>query len=294
MTTQIKLTCAVILFIAAACASPESPDKHVEVKNGIVPIAYNMSGSGDTALVFVHGWGINKDYWSAQEKAFNNRYKVVAIDLGGHGESGKQRNHWTIGDFANDVLAVLDSLNLNRVILVGHSMSGDVILDVAYKIPERIVGFIGIDNFKEIGVAMTPEQLLQVAGFMKALDTNYRKVAGEYSRMSLFPKDYKDSASINRVINDITNTDSVVAAKSLQGLMDFAPNETALLKQINIPVHLIVSDYTPTITDSLAKYSKAGYSVKTITGVGHYPMIEKPGEFNKALAETLNEIANGK
>lgn len=294
MKIQTKLFCGLIATIVVACSSNESPKRNVNVTNGIVPIAYHVSGNADTALVFVHGWGINKEYWDAQEKAFDKRFKVVTIDLGGHGKSGTQRSHWTIDDFANDVLAVMDSLNLNKVILVGHSMSGDVILDVTYKIPERIVGFVGVDNFKEIGVAMTPQQLLEVSSFMKALDSNYKSVAAEYSKTALFPKDYKDPASVNRVVKDITNTDSVVAAKSLQNLIEFMPNEVALLKEINIPIHLIISDYTPMLTDSLVKYAKAGYSVKTITGVGHYPMIEKPAEFNTALQEVLNEIAAGK
>lgn len=294
MNTKIKLLCAAFLMSLAACNSEENTNKHIDVKNGLVPISYDKSGNGDTAIVFVHGWGINKDYWKAQEDEFSKRFTVVAIDLGGHGKSGTQRNHWSIEDFGNDVLAVIDSLNLNKVILVGHSMSGDVILDVAYKIPERVVGFIGIDNFKDVGMVLTPEQHKQVNDFVNALNINYKQVVSAYTRSSLFPKDYKDSASVNRVVKDIANTDSVVAAKSLVGLFEFTSKETALLKELDKPIHLIVSDYTPTATDSLAKYAKAGYGVKTINGVGHYPMIENPEAFNKALAETLNEIANGK
>ena len=112
--------------------------------------------------------------------------------------------------------------------------------------------------------------------------------------MALFPPDYKDTVSVNRVLNDVGNTDSVVAAKALSSLLEFAPKETALLKEMQKPVHLIISDFSPMQQDSLAKYSKAGFGIKTIHGTGHYPMIEKPDEFNKLLTETLNEIAAGK
>jgi hypothetical protein len=54
-----------------------------------------------------------------------------------------------------------------------------------------------------------------------------------------------------------------------------------------------VSDYTPTNEDSLRKYCKARYSIKTIHGTGHYPMIEKPGEFNMLLDETIEDISKG-
>jgi len=136
INTLNKIFFAISLFVFAACNSEEKNGEPIEVKNGIVPIAYNKTGNGDTALVFVHGWGINKEYWKSQADEFSKRYTVVTIDLGGHGKSGTQRDHWTVDDYANDVMAVLDSLNLNKVILVGHSMGGDVILDIAFKIPD--------------------------------------------------------------------------------------------------------------------------------------------------------------
>jgi pimeloyl-ACP methyl ester carboxylesterase len=295
MTNSInKLITALLAVLFAACNTSDQPGKAVEVKNGIVPIAYTKTGKGDTALVFVHGWAINKEYWRSQVDAFSKRYTVVTVDLGGHGASGHERNHWKIEDFSDDVMAVIDSLNLSKVILVGHSMGGDIILDIAYKIPDRVVGFIGIDNFKEVGVPLSPEQHLQVDEFMKALNGNYKQTVQGYCKTALFPPNYTDSASVSRVLRDVANTDSVVAAKSLSGLFEFVPKEIALLKEMRKPVHLIISDFSPMQQDSLAKYSKAGFGIKTIHGTGHHPMIEKPDEFNKLLTETLNEIAAGK
>src|SRR6478735_8344004 len=147
-----KIFALSIIIFFAACNSGDESSHPVEVKNGITPIAYSKTGEGDTALVFVHGWGINKEYWKSQVDVFSKRYTVVTIDLGGQGASGKERSSYKVEDFSNDVMAVLDSLNLNKVILVGHSMGGDIILNVAYTIPERVVGFIGIDNFKDVGV----------------------------------------------------------------------------------------------------------------------------------------------
>lgn len=294
INTINKVIAFLVIIFFVACNSADEGNQHVEVKNGITPIAYTKSGKGDTALVFVHGWGINKEYWKSQVDAFDKRYTVVTIDLGGQGASGKQRTSYKVEDFSNDVMAVLDSLNLNKVILVGHSMGGDVILNVAYTIPERVVGFIGIDNFKDVNVPLTPEQHAQIDEFMHSLTTNYKTTVKAYCKMALFPPNYSDTVSLNRVINDVANTDSIVAMKALSGLFEFAPKETALLKEMHTPVHLIVSDFTPMLQDSLAKYSPAGIGIKTIHGTGHYPMIEKPEEFNKLLTETLDEIAKGK
>jgi len=294
MTNTINKIITASLALLLACNTTDKPGKQVEVKNGIVPIAYSKAGNSDTALVFVHGWAINREYWKSQVDAFSKRYTVVTVDLGGHGASGHDRSHWKIEDFSDDVMAVIDSLNLSKVILIGHSMGGDIILDIAYKIPDRVIGFIGIDNFKEVGVPLSPEQHLQIEEFMKALNGNYKQTVQGYCKTALFPPNYTDSVSVNRVLKDAANTDSVVAAKALSGLIEFMPKETALLKEMQKPVHLIISDFSPMLQDSLAKYSKAGFGIKTMHGIGHYPMIERPDEFNKLLAETLNEIAAGK
>src|SRR5678810_35702 len=87
-----------------ACTSNEKKiAEHVPVKSGDVAIAYNLKGSGDTMIVFVHGWAISKEYWQSQQELFSKRYATVALDLGGHGQSGRNRDSWTVYDYANAV-----------------------------------------------------------------------------------------------------------------------------------------------------------------------------------------------
>src|SRR6201986_3265220 len=64
--------------------------KHSISDNG-VKIAYTDTGKSDTTLLFVHGWCLNKRFWANQAKYFGKRYRVVAIDLPGFGESGRNR-----------------------------------------------------------------------------------------------------------------------------------------------------------------------------------------------------------
>ena len=87
-----------------------------------ISIAYEVHGEGSTALVFVHGWSCDRSYWQAQVQPFSKLYKVVTIDLGGHGESGFGRSDWTIFSFSTDVTTVIRELKLDRVILIGHSI----------------------------------------------------------------------------------------------------------------------------------------------------------------------------
>jgi sigma-B regulation protein RsbQ len=288
-----KIFIALACFTFATCIYSEHNEKPT-VKNGEVKIAYTENGKGDTALVFVHGWAINKEYFQKQIDHFSDRYIVITLDLGGHGESGLNRNVWTIDDFAGDVIAVIDSLHLNKVILIGHSMAGGIIINVASKTPSKIIGLIGIDNFKNVSSILTQEQQQQIDTFMKAVRTNYKQTAVTFSKAALFPPNYADTVSVNRVLHNIENTDSIVAIEAIQADIDFSTKEPDYLSELHVPLHLIVSDYTPTNEDSLRQYCKAGYFIKTIHGTGHYPMIEKPDEFNKLLDETIADISKGK
>jgi len=286
---MIKLFFACCLFSVLSCVSTFEK-KHVAIKNGDVSIAYTMSGNGDTSIVFVHGWGISKEYWKQQLEALSSDYTVVALDLGGHGQSGHNRENWTIEEFAKDVRAVIDGLQLNNVILVGHSMGGEIILQTALTLPGKVIGFIGIDNFKQFVTSFTPQEEKQVSEFMQDLKTNFDSTATMYTRLALFPQGYPDTNSVNRVVRSIRQTDSVVAIKALESLMYFALKDSEMISRLPIPAHLIVSDYTATNEESFRKAAKAGSSIRVIKGTGHYPMIEKGQQFTELLRETIHEI----
>ncbi len=292
MNIQLKYRMLALVVMLTACKNSEPTN--VEVKNNTVNIAYEVKGKSDTAVLFVHGWCIDKTYWKAQMDFFEKRYKVVALDLSGHGESGKQRSSWTIEEYANDVIAVINALQLDKVILVGHSMGGEIILQVTGKIPGKIIGFIGIDNFKDIVTGFTPEQKKGIDDFFASLRSGYDTMATIFSRSVLFPPDYADTASVNRVISDIRHTDTAISIATLESLMTYSTKDADLLQRLQLPVHLVVSDYTPVKEDVVKKYCNKGLYVYTVKGTGHYPMIEKPGEFNYQLQLALNDIGEGK
>ena len=79
-----------------------------------VSIAYEVRGEGEPALVFIHGWCCDRSYWSEQLHHFVEKYKVIAIDLAGHGDSGLNRKEWTMAAFGEDVVAVVDKINLEH------------------------------------------------------------------------------------------------------------------------------------------------------------------------------------
>jgi len=124
--------------------------RHTAISADGIQISFHVQGSGTPALVFVHGWCCDKTYWDAQAPFFSKRYKVVTVDLAGHGESGLGRKDYTMEAFGEDVVAVVDKLGLDNVVLIGHSMGGPVILEAAQRIPERVIGLVAADTFHNV------------------------------------------------------------------------------------------------------------------------------------------------
>ena len=104
-------------------------------------------------LVFVHGWSCDSRYWRAQIPYFSQKYRIALVDLAGHGHSGFGRSNYTMGSFGEDVLAVVEALGAEKVILIGHSMGGIVIAEAARLMPEKVLGLIGVDTLVGCGVS---------------------------------------------------------------------------------------------------------------------------------------------
>lgn len=245
-------------------------------------IAYSDSEKGDTTLLFIHGWGINKGYWENQIENFKSRYRVVAIDLPGYGESGNAMRSWGPETYVQDIDSVVHALQLKNVILVGHSMSGATIVEAAVKYPGRYIGIVGVDNMKDVDMVSTPEMMEQWNLFYQAAKKDFKgSIRGGIN--ALFATT-TDSLIKQRVTNDILASDTTMTLECLEA-MDKYPFATKLplLKQT---VFLIESSYIPTDT---AAFSRLGvnYSFYDMGNVGHYPMLENPARFNALLQQVI-------
>lgn len=259
----------------------------VSVNNNGVFINHNSYGEGDFTLLFVHGWCINQTYWSNQVEALSFDYRIVTIDLPGFGESGTNRENWSIEEYGSDINAVIEQLKLTNVILIGHSMGGDIILESALKNVE-VIALIGIDNFKDVGVEFNDEMKVEIDGFVDMLKNNFSEIAPAYADGALFHPS-TDSLVKARVIKDFKNSDSTIAISNLEALFEYALIEAKQLSTLKQKIYLINSNTSPTNTDGLDAAGIA-YEVIEINSTGHYPMIEKPEEFNRLLEQTIQKI----
>ncbi len=283
---------AFIFSIIAGCQS----QNNTKLKSGIIKISdadiyYVEKGESDTTLFFLHGWDINSGYWKDQMNYFSKKYRTVAIDLPGFGESASNRKDYTVEKYSDDVINVINKLDLKNVILIGHSMSGDIILEAALKNNKAIIGIAGVDNFKFVGSELSPGQLKEMNSFIDTLKKDYKNVAPEYAAKYLF-RPSTDSTIRERVKKDYRESNPEAAISSIENIFKY--DEMKKLPELNYKLYLINSDGIATNTEGLKKYCKSSFEVLDIHGTGHFPMIEKPDEFNSLLQAAVYKIHNGK
>jgi outer membrane protein assembly factor BamB len=272
------------LYAFAENAKPAK--KTVRAGDGL-SIVCDVSGEGDTALVFLHGWCGDRAYWKHQAPVFAADYRVVALDQAGHGDSGKNRKVWSAAGLAADVEAVIKALDLKRVILVGHSMGGPVALLAAKRLPGTVVGVIGVDTLQNAEFKW-PEETAKK--FLEAFAADFKGTMRAGFDGMLHEKtdpDLKKWIWTRAEAQD--QTMALGLMRDLSGV-----DAKALLKDAKVPVRCINSNggfkfFTPTAVDVNKKY--ADFNAVLIEGVGHYPMLEKPAEFNQKLREVLKEFA---
>lgn len=295
---QIKMNLKAILLIIIASligslgkaqTQEKMTEQQITIRDNQVEINYFQQGQGDTTLLFLHGWCIDGSYWKHQVDYFSKDYTVYAIDLPGFGKSQALRTDWTIEEYANDVAAFIAAINLENVVIIGHSMAGEIMLQSALTNNTQIVGIIGVDNFKLIDFEFTTEQLKQFDEFFSMLEVDFKNSAPVYADMMLFHPSTSEDVKEN-VKNDFANSDPVIAYETCMKQMQYAYNDAHRLEQLNYKLYLINSDATPTNEIGLKDHCKTGFQVETISATGHYPMIEKPTEFNSILEKVLTDI----
>lgn len=268
------------VLLAAGCG-PSVRTGEVRAPDG-VPIAYEAHGDGDVALVFVHGWSCDRSYWREQVDAFARDHRVVLVDLAGHGGSGDQREDWTIAAFGADVAAVVDALELERVVLIGHSMGGAVVAQAGELLGERVAGLIGVDTLQDIEESYTAAQ---IAGFTGPMDANFRVTTRAFVR-SMFPAD-ADSALMHDVAEDMAAAPPHVAVPAIRSYLAHPVSE--ILDRYRPRVRCINSDLWPTDVEH-GRAHCAEFEVETLMGVGHFLFLEDPPLFNAALADAVRSL----
>jgi len=246
-----------------------------------VPISYAVEGTGEPAIVFVHGWTCDRTHWRFQIPEFRGSYRVVAIDLPGHGASGRNRDSWSIEALADDVATVVRGLKLEKVVLVGHSMGGFVVLAAASRLPGVVRGVVPVDSVQNAEFVAPPEVVKRI---LERFETNFDN-AWERFMTGFF--DDPESEVLKSVLAGRNGFDRKAAVALLADYNRF--DSKAALRAANVPVRAINADGPyPTAVEINRKYGD--FDAVLMTGVGHFLMLEKPDEFNRHLRALIGQF----
>jgi len=281
LVTGVMLTGCQKQAETPAAAVPTVVVDSVASEDGVM-VYYDARGQGDRALVFVHCWSCDRGYWQNQVDEFSKNYRVVTIDVGGHGQSGLNRQAWTMAAFGADVAAVVSKLGLRNVILVGHSMGGPVCIEAARRLPGQVVAIVGVDNFQNFHEKFTKEQ---VDGWMAAFRNDFVGATDPFVR-SMFPAG-ADSMLVDRIASDMASAPPEVAISAISETVLY--DYPSALAQVRVPIRTISSDKYPTDTTGNGALA-VSFAVKLMPGRGHFLQLEDPVTFNRLLHETIAEF----
>lgn len=275
---------ALVLFLAFFTSFVSAAEKTaiVAAPDG-VPIHYSVQGKGEPTLVFIHCWSCDRHLWDNQVPLFAKNYRVVTIDLPGHGESGQGRKNWSVESFADDVNTVITKLNLKRVVLVGSSMGGPVAVEATRRMPGRVQAIVPVDTLQNVETKVDPAQLEQV---FKQLRADYKgAVTGFLNQLVFSPN--TPAAVKNRIISEVTSRPPELNIAILEGILGY--NSVPALREIKVPIRAINGDLNPTNLEVNRKYAPQ-FDAAIIKGSGHYPMLENPERFNELLTDILQNL----
>jgi pimeloyl-ACP methyl ester carboxylesterase len=255
---------------------------------GEVKVAYDDEGGGQ-ALTLIHGHPFNRSMWGPQQEHFSRSgCRVIAPDLRGYGDSTVVPGTTSLETFARDIVGLLDHLEIDRTIVGGLSMGGQIVMELARLFPQRIRGVLFADT------SALPESKSGKRDRNEAADRLLREgmtgYAFEVLPKMMTPDNIKAQPEVARkVLEMMLTTSPEGAAAALRGRAE-RPDYRPTLRGLQVPALVVVGsddEFTPINNAELIYDHIRGATLAVIDGAGHMPNLERPTEFNDALQQLL-------
>jgi len=283
-SSSIILFAILLLAVGQVQAKDEWP-RVVPSKDG-TPISYEIYGTGEPTLVFVHGWSCDARYWRAQLSHFAKSHRVVTLDLAGHGHSGMTRSKYTMSAFGEDVRAVVETIGSPSVILIGHSMGGSVIAEASRLMPKSVIGMIGVDTFEDIEYELTPEQFEQMVAPLK---TDFTTGCQQFVDQMIRPT--TDPLIRDWILSDMSAAPPAAALSAMNEMLSqYISGEVAtIFDEIRIPVVTVNGDQWP-INYEANRRHMLSFDAIVLKDADHFLMMDRAEEFNGALEKAISMV----
>lgn len=265
-----------------ASAEGSSPvSRYVEVEGK--KVHYVDAGSGDEAVVLVHGWSCNQGFWRAQIDGLSQRARILAVDLPGHGQSEKPEPGYSMAVFARAVAAAMDDAGVRRAVLAGHSNGTPVVRQFYRRYPERTAGLVIVDG--TLRPLATLERMQQMAAPLNGPD--YLAFATAFVDSMLPPSMPAERRAFIRQEMLKTSQDAMAGGFA-------AAADPAIWKddKITVPT-LVVLAAAPFWTEEYETFAKGlvpDVEWHVREGVSHFLMMDEPAWFNGLVAAFLDKI----
>ncbi|MEO4004044.1 MULTISPECIES: alpha/beta hydrolase [unclassified Flavobacterium] len=250
-------------------------------------IAYTDTGKG-TALVFLHGFLENAGMWDFYTTAFSQKYRVITIDLLGHGQSESIGYIHSMEDMADAVQTVLSELRIRKAVFIGHSMGGYVALAFAELYPDHVKGMVLLNSTSRADSEERKRNRDRAIVAVKQSYTNFIKM----SIANLFSEDNRD-----RLADAIETAKTEALKTPLQGIiaalegMKTRNDREVILHFAPYPIMLILGKKDPVLNyqDSLEQIENTGVKLVTFND-GHMSHLENQDELLTVLRDFFKTV----
>ncbi len=255
-------------------------------------VSYVDSGPKDAqAILFIHGFPLNKTMWNMQLNALKSNYRTIAYDVRGHGDSAIGSEDFSIELFVKDLIDFLDALKIEKIMLCGLSMGGYIALNAVLNHPSRFDGLILCDTNCAADSPETVEKRMNTIENIK--NEGIEKYANESVKNLFAPSSFQTKTSEIKEAGDmIMGTSQLAIFRTLHALA--SRKETcSRLSEIKTPTLILVGKedkITPPETAKVIHEGIDGAKLFILDDAGHLSNMENPTQFNKHISDFISQM----
>jgi len=245
-----------------------------------VSLFYTDQGRGDVVLL-IHGLGSSSADWELQLPVLTPGYRVIAVDLRGHGQSSKPAGPYSLEMFAGDVAALIEVLDIGPCHVVGLSLGAMTTLELAATRPDLVRSAVVVNAGPDF-IPRTLKERAMVWQRLTLVRTLGLRKLGQLVADRTLPDE--DQAELReRVAEVIADNDKAAYLASMRAIVGWSVVDR--LDQITSPMLVVASelDYTPVESKQPIVDEAQDARLTVVAGARHLLPIERPDEFNKIL-----------
>ena len=270
-----------LLLVAAYAVAFASPLPAAAVDG--LHVHYTVTGAASKTVILVHGYTCDGTTWTEQVPALAKQFRVITIDLPGHGKSESPKDgKFSMDLFARAIEAVREEVKLDRPVLAGHSMGTPVVLRHAHLYPANITALVFVDGL----MPLPPAQASASANLGAAMGGPTGRATREAMVRRFFVPGTPPEVQ-TKVLNMMLSAPETTAVGAMNATREPAGQTTDIPM---VPVLGIYAGPSGIASEQAVHAAFPSVEYKSIPGTGHFLMLEKPEEFNRILLSFLTSL----